>query len=183
MLYFLQHINSAFTRPARIASANGTPQSESISHRLSVTTNYSPLCGQVGTFQWAAHHRNPQPNSPSLARIAQVLSQTKPVTASEGCRMTRLASSRTGENSPYGMNRGGGGTVITTCWPFATMLERADTAEAIGLNQHASALLDQFSQLHHKYCNRKDLTSLHGTAPIVPPVCPRSATSQPPGAP
>ena len=45
------------------------------------------------------------------------------------------ASNRIGENSLYGMIRGGGGTVGTTCWPFATMLERADTSEAIGLNQ------------------------------------------------
>lgn len=29
------------------------------------------------------------------------------------------------------------------------MLERADTAEAIGLNQRASALLDQFSYQSH----------------------------------
>jgi len=76
-------------------------------------------------------------------RIGRVLRQTKPGTAPEGRRMTRLASSRTGENPPCGMNRGGGGTVGTICWPFATMLERADTAEAIGLNQRASALLDQ----------------------------------------
>ena len=44
------------------------------------------------------------------------------------------------------MNRGGGGDEGKTWWPFATMLERADTAEAIGLNQRASALLDQFAQ-------------------------------------
>src|SRR5664280_2158143 len=32
------------------------------------------------------------------------------------------------------MNRGGGGNESKTWWPFATMLERADTQEAIGLN-------------------------------------------------
>jgi hypothetical protein len=72
----------------------------------------------------------------------QVLRQTQPGTGAEGCRMTRLASSRTGENLPYGMNQGGAGTVGTTCWPFAMMPERADTAEAIALNRRASALLD-----------------------------------------
>jgi hypothetical protein len=41
----------------------------------------------------------------------QVLRQTKPGTVSEGRTTTRLASSRTGENPPYGMNRGGGGPV------------------------------------------------------------------------
>ena len=73
----------------------------------------------------------------------QLQCQTKPGRASEGRRRTRLASSRTGENPPYGMNRGGGGNEGKTWWPFATMLERADTAEAIGLNSRASALLDQ----------------------------------------
>ena len=64
----------------------------------------------------------------------QVLRQTKPGRVSEGRRMTRLASSRTGENPPYGMNRGGGGNDGRTRGLFATMLERADTKEAIGLN-------------------------------------------------
>ena len=40
-----------------------------------------------------------------------------------------------GENSPYGMNRGGGGNVGRTRGPFATMLERAETQEAIDLNR------------------------------------------------
>jgi hypothetical protein len=65
----------------------------------------------------------------------QLLRQTKPGWVSEGRRRTRLASSRTGENPPYGMNRGGGGNVGMTRWLFATMLERADTPEAIGLNR------------------------------------------------
>ena len=39
------------------------------------------------------------------------------------------------ENPPYGMNRGGGGKVGRTRGLFATMLERADTKEAIGLNR------------------------------------------------
>jgi hypothetical protein len=39
------------------------------------------------------------------------------------------------ENPPYGMNRGGGGNEGKTWWPFATMLGRADTQEAIGLNR------------------------------------------------
>jgi hypothetical protein len=64
----------------------------------------------------------------------QVRRQTKPGRVSEGRRMTRLASSRTGENPPYGMNRGGGGNDGRTRGLFATMLERADTKEAIGLN-------------------------------------------------
>ena len=65
----------------------------------------------------------------------QLRCQTKPGRVSEGRRMTRLASSGTGENPPYGMNRGGGGNEGKTWWPFATMLGRADTQEAIGLNR------------------------------------------------
>jgi hypothetical protein len=57
----------------------------------------------------------------------QLLRQTKPRRVSEGRRRTRLASSRTGENPPYGMNRGGGGNVGMTRGLFATMPERADT--------------------------------------------------------
>src|ERR1019366_5452834 len=65
----------------------------------------------------------------------QLLRQTKPRKVSEGRSRTRLASSRTGENPPYGMNRGGGGNFGMTRGLFATMLERADTKEAIGLNR------------------------------------------------
>ena len=65
----------------------------------------------------------------------QLLRQTKPRRVSEGRGRTRLASSRTGENPPYGMNRGGGGNEGKTWWPFATMPERAETQEAIGLNR------------------------------------------------
>jgi hypothetical protein len=65
----------------------------------------------------------------------QVLRQTPPGRVTEGRRMTRLASSRTGENPPYGMNRGGGGNVGMIRRLFATLLERADTQEAIGLNR------------------------------------------------
>jgi hypothetical protein len=65
----------------------------------------------------------------------QLRRQTKPGRVSEGRRRTRLASRRTGENPPYGMNRGGGGNEGKTWWPFATMLGRADTQEAIGLNR------------------------------------------------
>jgi len=57
----------------------------------------------------------------------QLLRQTKPRRVSEGRRKTRLASSRTGENPPYGMNRGGGGNVGMTRGLFVTMPERADT--------------------------------------------------------
>ena len=57
----------------------------------------------------------------------QLLRQTKPRRVSEGRGRTRLASSRTGENPPYGMNRGGGGNVGMTRGLFATMPERADT--------------------------------------------------------
>ena len=65
----------------------------------------------------------------------QLLRQTKLARVSEGRRRIRLASNRTGENPPYGMNRGGGGNVGRTWWPFATMPERADTTQAIGLNR------------------------------------------------
>jgi hypothetical protein len=60
--------------------------------------------------------------------------QTPPGMAAEGRGATRLASNRTGENPPYGMNRGGGGNVGMAWRLFATMLERADTTEAVGLN-------------------------------------------------
>jgi hypothetical protein len=45
----------------------------------------------------------------------QLLRQTKPGRVSEGRRRTRLASSRTGEDSLYGMNSGGGGNEVS--WP------------------------------------------------------------------
>ena len=67
----------------------------------------------------------------------QVRRQTKPGQVSEGRRMTRLASSRTGENPPYGMNRGGGGNFGMTRGLFATMPERAETLEALGLKPAA----------------------------------------------
>jgi hypothetical protein len=63
----------------------------------------------------------------------QVLRQTQPRQVSEGRRMARLASSRTGEKPPYGMNRAGGGNIGMTRGLFATMPERADTQEALGL--------------------------------------------------
>jgi hypothetical protein len=65
----------------------------------------------------------------------QLVRQTKPGRVTEGRRRTRLAPSHTGKNPPYGMNRGGGGNQGKAWWPFATMLERADTQEAIGLNR------------------------------------------------
>jgi hypothetical protein len=40
-----------------------------------------------------------------------------------------------GKYPPDRTIREGGGNVGMTWWPFATMLERADTAEAIGLNR------------------------------------------------
>jgi hypothetical protein len=70
----------------------------------------------------------------------QLLRQTQPGRASEGRGRTRLASSRTGENPPYGMNRGGGGNIGMTRGLFATMPERADTQEAFGLNSDAPPL-------------------------------------------
>ena len=49
-----------------------------------------------------------------------------------GCFVLKGAPHNTGENPPYGMNRGGGGNNIgMTRGLFATMLERADTQEAI----------------------------------------------------
>src|ERR1019366_916871 len=91
----------------------------------------------------------------------QLLRQTKPRKVSEGRRRTRLASSRTGENPPYGMNRGGGGNFGMTRGLFATMLERTDTKKAMGLNRSRlrstrPVILDtQFAQLarnlpHHQ---------------------------------
>src|ERR1019366_1807806 len=65
----------------------------------------------------------------------QLLRQTKPRKVSEVPRRKWVFSSRTGENPPYGMNRGGGGNFGMTRGLFATMLERADTKEAIGLNR------------------------------------------------
>ena len=67
----------------------------------------------------------------------QLLHQTLPEWVAEGRRRTGLASSRTGENSLYGMNREGGGNDGKTRWPFATTPERADTSEVIGLNRVA----------------------------------------------
>src|ERR1035438_6705509 len=64
----------------------------------------------------------------------------------------RLASSRTGENPSYGMNRGGGGNEGKTWWPFATMLERAETQEAIGLN---CSHLHPTRPLHTQPCNQR----------------------------
>jgi len=57
-----------------------------------------------------------------------------------GERPTSLASSRTGENPPRGMNGGGGGNIGMTRGLFATMPERADTPEAIALNSDAPPL-------------------------------------------
>jgi hypothetical protein len=51
-------------------------------------------------------------------RGPQVLHQTQPGTVAEGRRMTRLASSRTGENPPYGMIRGGGGNEVDGLMTF-----------------------------------------------------------------
>ena len=82
----------------------------------------------------------------------QLQRQTKPGRVSEGRWRTRLASSRTGENSLYGMNRGGGGNVGMTRGLFATMLERADTKEAIGLN--CSRLRSTRPFRRHRYLNR-----------------------------
>ena len=48
---------------------------------------------------------------------------------------TRLTSSRTGGNAPYGMKRRGGGNDGIARGLFATMLERADIKEALGLNR------------------------------------------------
>ena len=82
------------------------------------------------------HSREPRRLDPELGtKGTQAPRQTQPGTVAEGRGATRLASSRTGENPPYGMTRGGGGNEGRIWWPFATMLERADTAEAIGLNQ------------------------------------------------
>jgi len=70
----------------------------------------------------------------------QLLRQTQPGRASKGRARTSLASSRTGENPPYGMNRGGGGNIGMTLGLLATMPETADAQEAIGLNSDAPPL-------------------------------------------
>jgi hypothetical protein len=44
-----------------------------------------------------------------------------------GCFVLKDALHNTGENPPYGMNRGGGENMGMTRGPFATMLERAHT--------------------------------------------------------
>jgi hypothetical protein len=48
-----------------------------------------------------------------------------------GCFVLKGAPHNAGENPPYGMNRGGGENIGMTRGLFATMLERADTQEAI----------------------------------------------------
>lgn len=50
------------------------------------------------------------------------------------CFVVKGAPHNTGENLPCGMDRGGGGNAGMTRGLFATLLERADTQEAIGLN-------------------------------------------------
>jgi hypothetical protein len=82
----------------------------------------------------------------------QLLRQTKPRRVSEGRGRTRLASSRTGENPPYGMNRGGGGNVGMTRGLFATMPERADTkgshwSKPVAPPLHSTSISDGRGQL------------------------------------
>jgi hypothetical protein len=77
----------------------------------------------------------------------QLPRQTKPGRVSEGRRRTRLASSRTGENSLYGMNRGGGGNEVDGLMTFCH-----DARKGRYIGSHwpnyvrASALLDQLTQ-------------------------------------
>jgi hypothetical protein len=52
-----------------------------------------------------------------------------------GCFVLKGAPHNTGENPPHGMNGGGVGSAGRTGGLFATMLERADRKEAIGLNR------------------------------------------------
>jgi len=83
------------------------------------------------------HSRGPRrlDSEPGTERTARTASNG--AGSGPGSARHRLAgaSNRVGENSLYGMIRGSGGAVGTTCWPFATMLERADISEAINLNQ------------------------------------------------
>ena len=67
----------------------------------------------------------------------QVLRQTPPGRVTEGRRMTRLASNRTGGNSLHGMIRGGGGNKSMAWCPFATKSERVDILEGTGLHSIA----------------------------------------------
>ena len=85
----------------------------------------------------------PLDTEPRKKKEGQARRQTKSERISEGRRVTRRgfqpyglcgAPHNTGENSPSGMIRGGGGNVSMIWRPFATMLERADTLEAAGLN-------------------------------------------------
>ena len=52
-----------------------------------------------------------------------------------GCFVLKGAPHNTGENPSCGMKRGGGGNVGRIRGLFATMFERADIQEAIGLNR------------------------------------------------
>jgi hypothetical protein len=73
----------------------------------------------------------------------QLLRQTKPRKVSEGRRRTRLTSSRTGENSPYGMNRGGGGNEVDGLMTFCHDARKGRNIGSHWPNQvRASALLD-----------------------------------------
>jgi hypothetical protein len=75
----------------------------------------------------------------------QLRCQTKPRKVSEGRRRTRLASSHTGENPPYGMNRGGGGNEVDGLMTFCH-----DARKGRNIGSHwpnhvrASAPLDLF---------------------------------------
>ena len=73
----------------------------------------------------------------------QLLRQTKPRRVSEGRRRTRLASSRTGENSLYGMNRGGGGNEVDDLMTFCHDAQKGRYIGSHWPNVRASALLDQ----------------------------------------
>ena len=74
----------------------------------------------------------------------QLPRQTKPGRVSEGRGRTRLASSRTGENSLYGMNRGGGGNEVDGLMTFCHDARKGRYIGSHWPNHvRASALLDQ----------------------------------------
>ena len=137
-------------RPAG-ASRIGPPVRRSFSEGGSWTEFVRPAHQAVVAFAGAGIINRAEPRACGHSR-GPIHLDTEPDTerdtgsasnaAGDGCGRAR--SDKAGlqpyrENSPYGMNRGGGGNVGRT-YPdsesgFATMLERAETREAIGLNR------------------------------------------------
>jgi len=124
-------------RPTR-ASRRGTSWAElaRLAHQAVVAFAGAGIINRAEP-RACGHRRGPRrPDSePGTERTARAASNG----ADNGLGRARPrmagASNRIGENSLYGMMRGGGGNVSMIWRPFATMLERADTLEAAGLNE------------------------------------------------